>query len=66
MLVKNLSTLDKGDEGHEEGLTAGDITEARGPHMAVAQRGGFKIRAKTIMKSAMEQEMLDSFFVNTT
>ena len=41
MLVEILSTMDKEDEGHEKGLTAGDITETRRPHMAVSQRVGF-------------------------
>ena len=35
-----LSKMDKGDKEHEMELTA-DITEARRPHMAVAQRVGF-------------------------
>ena len=41
MVIEILSAMDKRDKGHEKGLTAGDITEARGPHMAVAQGGGF-------------------------
>ena len=39
-MVEILSTMNKEDKEHEKELTA-DITEARRPHMAVAQRVGF-------------------------
>ena len=32
--------MDKGDDRHEQGLTTGNITEARRPHVTVAQRIG--------------------------
>ena len=38
MVIEILSAMDKWDKGHEKGLTAGDITEARGPHTAEVEQ----------------------------